>query len=200
MMDSLLEVEVKFYVPDLHAFRQQLLAAGAALHKPRVYERNVRFDDADASLLARRQLLRLRQDTAVRLTFKGEPQGEGCPDVKVREELEMTVTDFDTAVAILERLGFRPQQIYEKYRETFHLGTVEVVLDELPFGNFIELEGEEAAIRAAAAALELDWQQRIVTNYLDLMAELKRHHQLPFDDLTFNNFAGRHISVEAILK
>jgi adenylate cyclase, class 2 len=199
-MNSTLEVEVKFYMPDLGAFRKRIVAAGAVLHKPRVYERNIRFDDAAGSLLARRRLLRLRQDAAVHLTFKGEPQAEDWSEAKVREELEVDVSDFDTAVAILERLGFRPQQLYEKYRETFHLGPVELVLDELPFGNFVELEGEESSIRAAAAHLGLDWQQRILANYLYLMAELKVRHKLPFDDLTFDNFAGRNISVEAILK
>jgi adenylate cyclase, class 2 len=199
-MNGTLEVEVKFYMPDLDAFRQRLVAAGAVLHKPRVYERNVRFDDVAGSLLARQQLLRLRQDTAVRLTFKGEAQGEGWSEAKVREELEVGVTDFDTAAALLERLGFRPQQVYEKYRETFQLDQVEVVLDELPFGNFVELEGEESAIRAAAAALALDWQQRILANYLYLMAEVKRRYKLPFDDLTFDNFAGRNISMEAVLE
>jgi adenylate cyclase, class 2 len=199
-MKGTVEVEVKFFVPELDALRERLIQAGAGLHKARVYERNVCFDDAAGSLLARRQLLRLRQDTAARLTFKGEPQAAAHSEAKVREELEVGVTDFVTAVAILERLGFRPQQVYEKYRETFHLGPVEVVLDELPFGNFVELEGDESAIRAAAARLGLDWQQRIVANYLYLMAQLKARHNLPFDDLTFDNFRNRNISIESILE
>lgn len=47
----------------------------------------------------------------------------------------------------------RPVQSYEKYRETYHWGDVEVVLDETPFGDFVELEGEnETALKAVAAA------------------------------------------------
>ncbi|MCA9968151.1 MAG: CYTH domain-containing protein, partial [Anaerolineales bacterium] len=64
-----LEVEVKFFIPELAAFRERLLAAGAELAKPRIYERNVRFDTEDEQLLKELSLLRLRQDTAVTLTY-----------------------------------------------------------------------------------------------------------------------------------
>ena len=63
------EVEVKFLVADLNAVRRRLVTAGAVLGAPRVYERNVRFDTVDERLLARQALLRLRQDSRVRLTL-----------------------------------------------------------------------------------------------------------------------------------
>ena len=65
------EVEVKFLVDDLDEVRRRLLAAGAVLGAPRVYEPNVRLDTVDERLLARQALLRLRQDSRVRLTYKG---------------------------------------------------------------------------------------------------------------------------------
>jgi len=194
-----LEVEVKFWVADLATFRETLLAAGGRQVRPRVYERNVRYDTGNDRLLQRDELLRLRQDTAVTLTFKGVDQSAGQSEAKVREEIEIEVDDFDRAAAILRRLGFERRQVYEKYRETFRLGEIEAVLDEMPFGNFVELEGEEDAIKAAAARLDLAWNRRIVTNYLELMARLKAHHSLPFDDLTFANFKDLSVSVADIL-
>jgi adenylate cyclase, class 2 len=195
-----LEVEVKFYAPDLTAIRHRLLALGAELVKKRTYERNVRFDNEHGDLLRKRQLLRLRQDGTIRLTFKGDPPPEIISEARVREELEVTISDFDTAVALLQRLGFQPAQIYEKYRETYCLGPVEIVLDELPFGDFIELEGDEAAIRAAANSLGLDWSRRILYNYLYLMALLKQRKGLPFDDLTFDNFQQTAVTIADILE
>jgi adenylate cyclase class 2 len=194
-----LEVEVKFLVRDLVGWRERLLGAGAVLVKPRVYERNVRLDTADQALLQQLQLLRLRQDTAVRLTFKGPAIEDVVSEAKVREELEVTVGDFDTAVLIFQRLGFVPVQLYEKYRETFHLGGVEVVLDEMPFGNFLELEGSETGIKTAAASLGLDWSKRLTTNYLAIMAQLKARYSLPFDDITFANFESLSVSVADVL-
>ena len=190
-----LEVEVKFFVPDLAAFRRRLVMAGGVLEKPRVFERNVRYDNGWQGLTRKLQLLRLRQDGQVRLTFKGEPLSRPDTQAKIREELEVYVNDFEQMAAILQRIGFEPLQVYEKYRETFHFEGVEVVLDELPFGNFVELEGDEAAIRTASGRIGLDWETRILDNYLALMGKLKARHQLPFDDLTFDNFSGRDISI-----
>lgn len=159
----------------------------------------MRFDTADERLYQELSLLRLRQDTAVTLTYKGAPQHLPQSEAKVREELEVQVSDFDTLSEIFQRLGFAPMQVYEKYRETFAWQDVEIVLDELPYGNFIELEGEEQEIKTAVAHLNLNWQERILGNYLGLMAQLKAHHNLPFNDLTFANCAGLDISIADIL-
>ena len=197
-IDKQLEVEVKFLVADLAAVRERLLADGAVLKKERVFERNIRFDTPDNALLKKGELLRLRQDAAVRVTFKGEVAEDLVSEAKVREELEVSVSDFDTTTQIFGRLGFAPVQVYEKYRETFMLDNIEVVLDEMPFGDFVELEGEEVAIKTAATDLGLAWSKRINNNYLGLMADLKQFHQLDFDDLTFANFEGRDISIADI--
>lgn len=187
-----LEVEVKFWVADLAAVRRQLAATGAAPTRPRVFERNVRYDNAWDGLARAGKLLRLRQDSAARLTYKGPPlDGDVvASEARVREELEVDLSDFDTAHRLLLRLGFEARQVYEKYREAFQIGAVEVVLDELPFGDFVELEGPEAALHPVAAALGLDWEQRILANYLYLLEEMKHAFALPFNDLTFANFAG----------
>lgn len=194
-----LEVEVKFIVPALEELRGRLLAAGATQKRARQLERNVRYDTPQEELRHQEQLLRLRQDDRIRLTFKSAALEQPGSEAKVREELEVTVSDFERMEGILRRLGFLPCQVYEKYRETFVLHGVEVVLDEMPFGDFIELEGEEASIRAVASELDLSWKERILDNYLNLMARVKRHYQLPFDDVTFANFRGRNIDLEAVL-
>jgi len=200
-MDKHLEVEVKFLVASLVEVRERLVAAvGAVLLKERVFERNMSLDTAVSTLYHHDELLRLRQDTAVTLTYKGRSlEAEQGSEAKVREELEVTVSDLETAVTIFRRLGFAPRTVYEKYRETWQLGTVVVTLDELPFGNFVELEGEESAIKETAVTLNLPWAERVVSNYLALMTAVKTHHQLPFDDLTFANFAGLGISVADVL-
>lgn len=194
-----LEVEVKFLVADLGTVRDRLAAAGADLVAPRVYERNVRFDTAGAALLQRWELLRLRQDTRVRLTFKGPAAEDTQSEAKVREEIEVEVDDFDRISLILQRLGYQPVQVYEKYRETYHWRGVEVVLDEMPFGNFVELEGPEEAIKQAATGLGLEWSRRVLANYLGLMELCRQKFDLPFVDLTFENFRHRAVDMGELL-
>ncbi len=200
MANNQLEIEVKFFVTDLVKIRDNLLEIGGQLIKPRIYERNIRYDTAWDSLMHQGKLLRLRQDRATRLTYKGESEQPVNTEVRIREELEIVIDNFDTTAAILEKIGFEPRQIYEKYRETFHYLSVEVVFDEMPFGDFVELEGEALTIREVADALGLPWNSRILTNYLDLMALLKNHHDLPFNDLTFANFDDYEVSIADILE
>lgn len=194
-----LEVEVKFFVSGLDVVRRRLARAGAELAAPRVYERNVRFDSPDEALLQRYELLRLRQDTRTRLTFKGPAAADVASEAKVREEIELEVADFDRMATILTRLGYSPVQTYEKYRETYHWRGVEVVLDELPFGDFVELEGAEPDIKAAAAGLGLDWARRVLANYLALMERCRRTFNLSFSDLTFANFSQSPVDMSELL-
>ena len=45
--------------------------------------------------------------------------------------------------------------MYEKRRETWTFVGAEIVIDELPFGVFVEIEGEEYSITEAERLLEL---------------------------------------------
>jgi adenylate cyclase class 2 len=101
---------------------------------------------------------------------------------------------------ILERIGLEPVQVYEKYRETYEMENVEIVIDQMPFGDFVELEGEERDIRETAGKLGLDWRERILANYLSLMAKAKDFYQLTFDDLTFDNFTDLNVSMAEVIK
>ena len=189
------EIEVKYYLQDLAAFRQRLLSAGAFLTQPRVKEINLRFDTPQRDLSQKAQVLRLRQDEAAHLTFKGPGALEG--GVLSRQEIEFEVSDFAAARRFLEALGYRVFTTYEKIRENFTLAGVQVSLDEMPFGNFTELEGPNPeAIRKLAESLGLAWERRIAMSYLELFARLKARLALPFDDLTFEAFQALVIRPE----
>jgi adenylate cyclase class 2 len=64
-------------------------------------------------------------------------------DIKRQQEDETRVDDPDAMEAILDALGFVASLVYEKRRETWTLGKTEVVIDELPFGWYMEIEGAE---------------------------------------------------------
>ena len=193
-----LEIEAKFQVDDLTAVRQTLLLSGAILENPRVYEKNSVYDDERQTLKNSSRLIRLRQDEKIKLTYKGAPPAQIKSDVKVREEIELEVSDFAKMEQIIGRLGYRPVLIYEKYRETFQLDGVEIVLDELPFGNFVEIEGSEPDIKEAANRIGLAWSQRININYLGLFQKVKVAYNLNFADLTFENFIDVEVDWRAL--
>ena len=182
-----LEIEVKFYLQDRHAVRQRILDAGATLAHANCFERNLRFDDAQHSLSYRNSVLRLRQDETAKLTFKSKPPVRD-KEFKIFQELEVVVSNFDTMKQILESLGFTAYQTYEKYRETFALNECELCLDVMPYGSFLEIEGGKEQIRQIADILGLQWEKRILRSYLSMFADLKDMLNLPFSDVTFDNF------------
>jgi adenylate cyclase class 2 len=191
------ELEVKFFVADLAAVEGRLQALEARLLQPRVYEVNLRFDTPDGELSKQFRVLRLRQDDAARLTYKGP--GEYQEGVRLRQEIEFTVSDFGAAQRLLEALGYRVALMYEKYRATYELEGVHITLDTMPYGTFIEIEGPDpASIRHINELLGLDWDQRVPESYTSLFERLRDSLGLPFTDLSFANFAGLDISMEAI--
>ena len=120
------ELEVKFYLDDLPSLEDRLKQLGARLVQKRVYESNLRFDTPDGDLTRSYQVLRLRQDTEARLTYKGPALNQG--GVRARREIEFTVSDFKEARALLEALGYIISMIYEKYRATYELDGVLAVI------------------------------------------------------------------------
>lgn len=190
-----LEIELKFFIADLPSLRQRIATHGAHLTLPRTFEHNVRYETQDARLLKNRCLLRLRQDRATTLTFKAPPLQDD-PRFKIYRELEVRVSDFATMDAILVALGFSHRQIYQKWRETWQLDGAMLCLDEMPFGTFLEIEGAPDTIRRVVATLGLAWPQRIRANYLKMFETLADAEQLPFRDVTFENFANREIDFD----
>lgn len=186
--DAERELEAKFLVRDLARLEARLAELGAERTGERVLESNLRFDTPARELAAGNRALRLRMDREARLTYKG-PQRAGA-EVNERQEIEFSVSDFGAARRLLKALGYEVSAIYEKYRTTYQLRNVEVVLDELPYGNFVEIEGPGAgAIRRAADELGLRWDTRSALSYLALFERL-RAGGLKAVGLTFSELEG----------
>jgi len=76
--------------------------------------------------------------------------------IKRQLEEETEVSNSQAIQAILKHLGLSPSVVYEKRRETWRIGSAELVLDELPFGEFMEIEGSAAEIRKLEKDLQMD--------------------------------------------
>src|SRR5262245_58149012 len=175
MMNNMQEIEAKFYVPDLKKIETRLQSLKARLIQVRILETNIRFDLPDHRLRSEGHVLRLRQDTEARLTYKDS--GKNDEGVINRTEIEFTVESFDKAKLFLEALGYQKLLEYEKYRTTYELhqasevlqnlgGLVHIMLDELPYGNFVEIEGESTqAIQTLAEKLKLNRDAAISHSY-----------------------------------
>ncbi|MGD0611949.1 MAG: class IV adenylate cyclase [Anaerolineales bacterium] len=191
MKQTELETEVKFLVKDLPAVETRLRQLGGRILQARSYEINLRFDTPDRKLQRAAQVLRLRRDTKAWVTYKG--RGQEQDGIISRQEIEIEVDAFETTQHLLEALGFEVVFIYEKYRTVYALGESRVMLDELPYGSFVEIEGEPPGIRSTAEQLQLNWQAAIPASYHVLFERTAQVLKLPFRDLTFKNFTSRTV-------
>jgi adenylate cyclase, class 2 len=181
------EIEAKFLLPRLEDVRLRVLSGGGRLIEPRSLELNLRFDDEAGRLAASGRVLRLRRDRTIRLTYKGPG-----PTTEERTEVELEIESADAGRQLLEALGYRVVAAYEKYRETFAFGDDRVMLDELPFGYFAEIEADSfARLRSAADSLGFLWESRVRASYLDLFYALRPVLGLESEQATFAAFEGR---------
>ena len=191
------ETEVKIYMKDLNLVRHALESLGADCVQKRVHERNTRYDLPNASLTSRGVVLRLREDSRIMLTYK-EP-GTIERGIISREELEVEVSDFEIMEAILGKFGYHHAMFYEKYRAVYELDGALIMLDELPFGNFVEIEGDANRIEALMEKLGLADVERLADSYSKLFDYVKYHLELNFRDLTFENFADIDVPESAFV-
>lgn len=88
------------------------------------------------------------------LTYKRRIDSEHA--VKHQIEYESAIADPDEVASILTSLELEPRLIYEKRRQTWQYGEVEVVVDKLPFGDYIEIEGAIFAIAEVEMRLGME--------------------------------------------
>lgn len=190
------ETEVKFFVKKLHRVEMRLRELKAHLIQPRTHEVNLRFDNANGDLRRELKALRLRQDTEARFTFKG-PSKERAGGVLSRREIEFTVGSFDSAKEFLEALGFTPVVFYEKHRTTYEFNNVHIMLDELPYGDFAEIEGEDiGTLREVAHSLGLNWNATVKAGYHALFERITEKYGLDPGQLSFDALKSVQIKQE----
>ena len=213
------ETEIKLKVPDRTAVLRRLRklrARPVGSGSGRVHEMNVIFDSPQGALAKRGQLLRVRIVTPeparkaslrlspkkplrqrIVLTFKQPALADDANSApaparhKVRQELELEVSDAGTLGRIFEGLGMHGWFRYEKYRTTFRLPLSSrwakgllIELDETPIGTFLELEGPPAAIDRAAQELGYTRRDYNLQSYLALhMEHCRREGKEPRDML-----------------
>lgn len=158
-----IETERKYRLSErrLAEIVKKLGELGATFEKE-VFE--VNYQHRGGEMDERGATLRLRKigDFTV-LTYKEKVKSESGTKQKI--EYETQVSDVEATEKIIERLGYRLTAVYEKRRKYWRLGDVEIVLDELPFGLYMEIEGKLDAIDRAEKRLGLTEREREPRGY-----------------------------------
>ena len=113
--------------------------------------------------------LRLRRVNGLAiLTFKRRLPSKSA--IKYQQEEEVAVENPDAMATILSSLGFQPGLIYEKRRTRWKVDNAKVVIDELPFGLFMEIEASAKKIKRVEKLLEADSLPAEIETYPTLTA------------------------------
>jgi adenylate cyclase class 2 len=149
-----IEIEKKYRLSEQQrvAVLERLSALGVERSRTDFEENSIFVNE---NLRLEEAVVRIRKvDGRAILTFKKRlPTTSG---IKHQIELETSIANPSAMETILNELGLARSLIYEKRREVWHYQEVEIVVDELPFGWFLEIEGPESLINKVEHDLELE--------------------------------------------
>tara|TARA_Y100000590_G_C15392140_1_gene890469 strand:+ start:77 stop:661 length:585 start_codon:yes stop_codon:yes gene_type:complete len=175
------EIEAKFVNVGIAYIRSKLESIGAILIQPMRDMQRVTIDTPD--LKKKDAFVRIRNEgDKTTITYK-QFNSLTIDGVK---EIEVTVSDFDDAVALFKEAGLVYGSLQESRRETWKLGEVEIVIDEWPWLNpYIEIEGpSEELVVSTSEKLGFNWTDAI---FGDVMAAYRvQYPHLGMDDTVGN--------------
>ena len=174
------EIEAKFVNVNIDDIRSKLESLGAILIQPMRDMQRVTIDTPD--LKKKDAFVRIRNEgDKTTITYK-QFNSLTIDGVK---EIEITVSNFDDAVALFKEAGLVYGSLQESRRETWKLGEVEIVIDEWPWLNpYIEIEGpSEGLVVSTSEKLGFIWSDAI---FGDVMAA----YRVQYPHLGMNDTVG----------
>jgi adenylate cyclase class 2 len=149
-----IEIEKKYRLTreEAVALERELERSGARFIGEE-FEENTIY--AGGALDPQRQVLRVRRTASgTTLAYKERALTNGA--IKHQREEETRIESGEAIAAILCALGFHPALVYEKKRRKWRFAEAEVVIDELPFGIYAEIEGDAEGIDRIERELGLE--------------------------------------------
>lgn len=178
------EIEIKFMIrEDKIGFIQKKLKEQGGEFIGKVFEKTLRFDTPNKDLEARGLFLRIKTGFSNLITLKEKISDK---NFKEREEIEFEISNPQKMKIILEKLGFTNIRIMEKYREKWRIKNTEIVIDILPMGIFLEIEGDKKSIKEMVKVLKLKFKNRITNTYWELWEEFSKRKRIESKDIIFN--------------
>jgi adenylate cyclase class IV len=105
-----------------------------------------------------------------------------------REEMEIKIKEGENVEnlrGILKSLDFSKEIVFEKKRKNVFKDDVVISFDELPFGFFVEFEGEPETIDRYLKEFNLSNRPRIARAYLGLWEDYKKAHGIAEENCVF---------------
>ena len=158
------EIEIKFKIEKKDDVRKKLLDLGGISKKP-YKQTTYGFFSNDS--IAKGIFPRIRDEHGkIVLTVKVRSQKK--TNYFERKEYSVEISNAEEGVDIMKSLGYGQIRVFKKVREEWDFKDVDVVLDELYFGIYMEIEGSKEKIEEMVKKLGFEDKERITKAYLGL--------------------------------
>lgn len=180
-MNDYIEYEAKILNIDIDQLLATLTACGATKVKNYTFRRYV-FDTIPK---LDTRWVRLRSDGELTTLTVKEINSDAIDGTN---EWEVTVSDIDTALKILEKIGITPRGYQENTREEYELDGVEISLDRWPkLKPYVEIEGKSRDdVVKTAEKLGFTESDLVTDNtealYRQIGIDLKKTAELRFEE------------------
>ena len=145
-MSKRVEIEQKFYCTNNKKLTN-LITENGLVKSSEKYESDEYFTDINSVYIKNRTCLRIRNvdNKYLELTFKGKSKDFSNNYAKVENNINLSITDYDSIVGLLYSLGYLSYSIVNKKRITYSKRVDDyeynVMVDEIKdIGNFVEFE------------------------------------------------------------
>lgn len=175
------EIELRLKVENKEGLVEKLLKLGVKF-KSKKKQIDILFDSKYFTFGDFDQALRLRTEvedgkTTAELAFKGTPT-HTKDGHKIRDEFETSV-DPEQARKIINSIGFREAEVIDKERENYEYKNIDIVIDTLEFGTYVELEGKPKDIESIRKKLGLEKAIPVKEGYVALKRQWKKRIDIP---------------------
>lgn len=145
-------------------------------------ERTVRYDNENLKYSSNDLFIRTKSGIKNVVTLKEIPDNEVSTSFE-RITTEIEVDDINKMGYILEKIGLTKKFIMEKYRLFFRYGNIDILIDELPFGIYLEIKGDDKEIDKITKLLNIENENLIKATYWDIYDKIKKNKKN--DDIVF---------------
>lgn len=150
------EIELKFLDINVEEIKKKLQDVGAELKYSTHIESYPFLSDEFHASDSTKKYLRVRKvDDEVAITYKDPLKNSTMTN---REEIEIKTNDYESAIELIEKLGFEKGNEFRKHREHYELGDIHFELDTLEnVPTYLEIETQsEEEMRGICQTMDLD--------------------------------------------
>ena len=169
--------EVKFELKDNEDIIRKLRKKRAVLIGG-FKEKTTRYDDENGNYEKDGKFIRVRSGLKNIISFKEKLDDSKDDTILKRNDIEVEIGDISKMQYILEVMGLKKTCTMEKYRLKWKFEDVDLNVDELPFGLFLEIHGEEEQIAKVMEELELARENIVPGTYWDIFEKYKRSNNI----------------------